>query len=33
MQENMDENIQGLITSDMSMADEEADEEDDYEYI
>jgi hypothetical protein len=29
----MDENIQGLITSDMSMADEEADEEDDYEYI
>jgi amino acid adenylation domain-containing protein len=31
--ENMDENIQGLITSDMSMADEEAYEEDDYEYI
>ena len=30
--ENMDENIQGLITSDMSMADEDADEEDDYEY-
>ncbi|WP_292889084.1 SDR family oxidoreductase, partial [Methanobrevibacter sp. UBA212] len=30
--ENMDENIQGLITSDMSIADEGADEEDDYEY-
>ena len=30
--ENMDENIQGLITSDMSMADGEDDWEDEYEY-